>query len=95
MYSDGFPGGPVVKEPAWQHRDTGSIPGLGRPHMPWSDQARVPQLLKPSTPSRCSSTRGAAAVRSPHTTLKGSPHLPQLDTTRKSLPKATKTHRSQ
>ena len=24
---------------------TGSIPGLGRSHMPWSDQAHVPQLL--------------------------------------------------
>ena len=40
MYSNGFPGGPVVKEPAWQHRDTGSIPGPRRPHMPWSDQAK-------------------------------------------------------
>ena len=27
--------------------DTGSIPGLGRSHMPWSNQACVPQLLIP------------------------------------------------
>ena len=29
----GFPGGPVVKNPPCNARDTGSIPGLGRSHM--------------------------------------------------------------
>ena len=28
-----FPGGPVVKNPPSNAGDTGSIPGLGRPHM--------------------------------------------------------------
>ncbi|KAI4532780.1 hypothetical protein MG293_017188 [Ovis ammon polii] len=45
--SQGFPGGPVVKNPSTNARDTGLIPGLGRPHMPESNYACVPQLLKP------------------------------------------------
>ena len=32
-YLLGFPGGPVVKNPPCNARDTGSIPGLGRSHM--------------------------------------------------------------
>ena len=30
----GFSGGPVVKNPPFNARDTGSIPDLGRSHMP-------------------------------------------------------------
>ena len=30
--------------------DMGSIPGPGRSHMPQSNEARVPQLLKPACP---------------------------------------------
>ena len=42
----GFLGGPVVKYPPCNARDTGSIPGLGRrSHMPESKSAHVPQLL--------------------------------------------------
>ena len=33
------------KNPPANARDMGSIPGLGRSHMPWSNQACVPQLL--------------------------------------------------
>ena len=33
----GFPGGPVVKNPPANAGDTGSIPGLGRFHMPWDN----------------------------------------------------------
>ena len=33
----GFPGGVVVKNPPANAGDTGSIPGLGRSHMPWSN----------------------------------------------------------
>ena len=40
-----FPGGSVVKNPPANAGDTGSIPGLGRSHMPRSNQARAPQLL--------------------------------------------------
>ena len=33
----GFPGGAVVKNPPANAGDTGSSPGLGRPHMPRSN----------------------------------------------------------
>ena len=32
-----FPGGAVVKNLPANAGDTGSIPGLGRSHMPWSN----------------------------------------------------------
>ena len=41
----GFPGGPVVKSLPANEGDTGSIPYLGRFHMPQGNEARVPQLL--------------------------------------------------
>ena len=44
----GFPGGAVVKNPPANVRGTGSSPGPGRSHMPQSNNARVPQLLKPT-----------------------------------------------
>ena len=31
-----FPGGAVVKNLSANAEDTGSIPGVGRSHMPWS-----------------------------------------------------------
>ena len=34
---EGFPGGPVVKNPPCNASDTSSIPGPGRPHMPQSN----------------------------------------------------------
>ena len=46
----GFPGGAVAKNPPANAGNTGSSPGPGRSHMPWSNQARAPQLL-----SLCSS----------------------------------------
>ena len=33
----GSPGGTVVKNPPTNAGDMGSSPGLGRPHMPWSN----------------------------------------------------------
>ena len=42
-----FPGGTVVGNPPANAGDTGSIPGLGRSHMPRGNWARVPQLLSP------------------------------------------------
>ena len=67
--------------------DTGSSPGLGGSHMPWSGWAREPQLLSLRIWSLCSATREAAVVRGPrtamksgpHTTMKSGPHLPQLE----------------
>ena len=54
--------------------DTGSGPGLGRSHMPWSDWAREPQLL-----SLRSSTGEATIVRGPRTAMKSGPRLPRLE----------------
>ena len=56
------------KNPHASAGDMGSTPGLGRSHMPWSNQAHAPQLLQPCTEpvlhersrhmrSRCSTTR--------------------------------------
>ena len=42
-----FPGGPVVGNPPANARDMDLIPGPGRAHMPWDNQAWAPQLLKP------------------------------------------------
>ncbi|KAJ8789130.1 hypothetical protein J1605_022231 [Eschrichtius robustus] len=41
----GFPGGAVVGNPPANAGDTGSSPGLGRSHMPRSNEVRAPQLL--------------------------------------------------
>ena len=43
----GSPGDSVVKNQPANAGDTGSIPSLGRSHMPWSNQACVPQLRSP------------------------------------------------
>ena len=37
----------MVKSPPANSGDKGSIPGPGRSHMQWSNEASVPQLLKP------------------------------------------------
>ena len=41
----GFPGGLVAENPPANGGDMGSIPGLGRSYVLWSNQACVPQLL--------------------------------------------------
>ena len=65
-----FPGGTVVGSPPANAGDTGSIPGLGGSHMPWSNWARVPQLLslrsrayEPQLPSSHATTPEAHAPR--------------------------------
>ena len=75
----GFPGGAVVENLPANAGNTGSSPGLGRSHMPRSNQAREPQLLSLHVWSLCSATREAAIVRGPRTTTKSGPHLPQLE----------------
>ena len=62
----GFPGGAVVENLPANAGDTGSSPGLGRSHMPWSDQAREPQLLNLRVWSLCSATRGRDSERPVH-----------------------------
>ena len=36
-YTSGFPSGAVVRNPPANAGDTGSSPGPGRSHMPWSN----------------------------------------------------------
>ena len=75
----GFPGGTVVENLPDNAGDTGSNPGLGRSHMPWSNWAREPQLLSLRVWSLCSATREAAIVRGPRTVMKSGPWSPQLE----------------
>ena len=72
----GFPGGAVVGNLPANAGDTGSSPGLGRSHMPWSDK---PQLLSLRVWSLCSATREAAIVRGPRTVMKSGPRSLQLE----------------
>ena len=78
-YLGGFPGGAVVENLPANAGHTGSSPGLGRSHMPWSNWARESQLLSLRVWSLCSTTREAAMVRGPRTAMKSGPRLPQLD----------------
>ena len=75
----GFPGGAVVESLPANAGDTGSSPGLGRSHVPRSNQAREPQRLSLRVWSLCSTTREAAIVRGPRTAMKSGPHSPQLE----------------
>ena len=75
----GFPGGAVAENLPANAGNTGSSPGLGRSHMPWSNWAREPQLLSLRVWSLCSATREAAIVRGSRTAMKSGPHSPQLE----------------
>ena len=79
MERAGFPGGAVVESLPANAGDTGSSPGLGGSHIPWSNWAREPQLLSLHVWSLCSATREAAIMRGPRTAMKIGPHLPQLE----------------
>ena len=79
IFVEGFPGGAVVENLPANAGDTGSSPGLGRSHMPRSNQAHEPQLLSLHVWSLCPATGGAAIVRGPHTAMKSGPRLPQLE----------------
>ena len=53
-----FPGGSVVKNPSANARDNiGLIPHLEGFHMPWGNEAREVQLLKPVLQSLSSAKR--------------------------------------
>ena len=75
----GFPGGAVVESLPANAGDTGSSPGPGGTHMPWSSWAREPQLLSLRLWNLCSATREAAIVRGPRTAMKSGPRLLQLE----------------
>ena len=72
----GFPGGAVVKNPPANAGDTGSSPGPGRSHMPWSNKAHAPQLLSPhatTTEARAPRARAPQQDKS----LQGEARAPQ------------------
>ena len=83
----------LVKNLPCNARDTGSIPGPRRSHMPWGNWAHVPQLMSPGSGAQelqllkpmClwSTTRDATAMRSPHTTTREQPLLAAADSWRK------------
>ena len=83
-----FPGGPVDKNPPANDTYMSLIPGPGRFHMLQSNQAHVPQLLKPAHSRAHAPQREATTMRRPCTTLR---EKPPLAATRKSLHIATDT----
>ena len=87
----GFPGGAVVENLPANAGDTGSSPGLGRSHMPWSKWAREPQLLGLRVWSLCSATRGRDSERPAHR----DEECPPLAATRESPRTETKTQHTQ
>ena len=91
--SRGFPGGAVVESLPASAGDTGSSPGLGRSHMPWSGWACEPQLLSLRVWSLCSATREAAMVRGPHTAMKSGSCLPQLEESPRAETKTQHSHK--
>ena len=87
-----FPGGAVVKNPPANAGDTGSIPGLGRSHMPWSNSAHEPQLLKPTCLELVLLNKRSHGNEKP--TYRNE-EQPPLATTRESPHAAMKTQQSQ
>ena len=87
----GFPGGAVVENLPANTGDTGSSPGLGRSHMPRSNEARESQLLSLRVWSLCSATRGHDSERPAHR----DEEWPLLAATRGSPCTETKTQHSQ
>ena len=59
----GLPGGAVDKNPPANAGDTGSIPVLGRSHMPQRNWARVPPLLSRSAATTETHAPGAPALQ--------------------------------
>ena len=66
LVTRGFPGGAVVESLPANAGDTGSGPGLGGSHMPWSGWAHEPQLLSLRVWSLCSAARGCDSERPAH-----------------------------
>ena len=73
--TEGFPGGSLVENPPANEGQTGSIPGPKIPHMPRSNWAHAPQLLKSEGPWASALQREATAMRSPHAAAEEQPPL--------------------
>ena len=77
----GSPGGSVGENLPANAGDVGSIPDLGRLHMPQSNSTLLPQLL-----SLCSIRSEATAVRSPYSPqLEKNPHSNEDPATNKTI----------
>ena len=77
----------AARNPPLNEEDTGSIPGLGRTHMLWGNEAHAPQVW-----SLCLATREATTTRTPRLATK---EHPLLTATRGSLCAAMKTQHGQ
>ena len=73
-----LPGSPVVKDPAANSGDVGSILGPGRSHLPRGSGAHVPQLLSPRS-RPCALQPGKPLQRGLCTAAREGPHPPQLE----------------
>ena len=82
----------MVKNPPANAGDMGSSPGPGRSHMPQSNEARVPQPLKPACLEPV--LRNKRSRRSEKPTHRNE-EWPLLAAARESSRAATKTQRSQ
>ena len=88
----GFPGGAVVENLPANAGDTGSSPGLGGSHMPWSSWAREPQLLSSARLEPVlRNNRGRDSERPAHR----NEEWPPLAATRESPRTETRTQHSQ
>ena len=82
----------MVKNPPPNAGDTGSIPGLGRSHLPQDNKAGEPHLGAHVPQNPYSVTTEATAVRSLHTTAR---EEPLLAATREKACTATKAQHTQ
>ena len=88
FYAEDFPVGSVTKSLPANVEVTGSIPDLGRFHMPQGNKARVPQLLKPVWPR----AHALQQEKSPHEKpMHHNKEQPLLTATRECLSAPTKT----
>ena len=78
MLLPGLPCGSVVKNPPANAGDTGSIPGPGRFHMPWSDK-QSPCATTTEPVLQSPAVREATTMRNFRTARKSSLHSLQLE----------------
>ena len=90
-----FPGGAVVESLPANVGDTGSSPGPGRSHMPWSNKAHAPQLLslhsrarEPQLLSPCTTTTEAHVPWSPCSATREATAMRSTCTATKSSPRS-------
>ena len=90
--SQDFPGGAADNNPPASVGDTGSIPGLGRVHMPRGNWAPAPQFLSPCS-RVCALQEETLQWEACALQLESNPCSPQLEKARKQQwrPRATKS----